>query len=72
MITTSTGYTTNGDYVKFKSPFTSFWKVDTKEAMFIFKDEPAANRFIAEYKQCEILKEVFWEFIPGIIYKECK
>jgi|GEM_PF-5207862 len=43
---TQAGYETNGDYIKFKSGFTSFWNVETENKMEHFKTEDEADMHI--------------------------
>ena len=45
---TKAGYETNGDYIKFKSGFTSSWQVETENKMEYFKTENEANLFYQE------------------------
>lgn len=43
---TKAGYETNGDYIKFKSGFTSSWQVETETEMKYFKTENEADMHI--------------------------
>lgn len=43
---TKSGYETNGDYIKFKSGFTSRWNVETENDMQNFKTEFEADMHI--------------------------
>lgn len=56
---TVSGYETNGTYLKFKSGFTTNWKVEVKEKIHLFETEEEADEFIFNMKldrQNEILK----------------
>jgi len=62
---TKSGYETNGDYIKFKSGFTSFWKVETENDIKHFKTEFDADIHIITkivgcekgYTNCKYYKE---------------
>jgi hypothetical protein len=43
---TKSGYETNGDYIKFKSGFTSNWAVETENKIQHFKTEDEADSHI--------------------------
>lgn len=43
---TKSGYETDGTYIKFKSGFTQFWKVETESIDKIFKTESDADEWI--------------------------
>jgi uncharacterized CHY-type Zn-finger protein len=43
---TKSGYETNGDYIKFKSGFTSCWNVETQNDIQHFKNELDADMHI--------------------------
>lgn len=45
-MTTQSGYSTNGNYIKYKSGFTSFWIVETENERHTFKNENEADTFI--------------------------
>ena len=45
-MTTQSGYSTNGNYIKYKSGFTSFWIVETETERESFKTEADANAYI--------------------------
>ena len=43
---TLSGYETNGTYLKFKSGFTTHWKVEVKDKIHLFKTEDEADMHI--------------------------
>jgi len=67
---TSRGFYTDGQYIKWKSAYTSFWIVEVKEDEFRFKDEKSADEFIEDYLYSGIPSHTEYKNIPGLIYQE--
>ena len=45
---TQSGYETDGTYLKFKSAYTQFWKVETEKDIRAFRTEAEADEWIKD------------------------
>lgn len=67
---TKRGFYTDGEYVKWKSAYTSFWIVEVEEDEFIFRDEESADAFIEDYLYSGIYCIREYKNIPGLVFPE--
>lgn len=67
---TKRGFYTDGQYIKWKSGYTSFWIVEVEEDEFTFRDEESANKFIEDYLYSGIPSLREYKNIPGLVCPE--